>query len=101
MAAKSQITTSEDGTRVVLTKSSVGGNSLKLASLRAVRYPASTDPSVLPDGHIEISLEQQSQRAGARHARTVDAMVMLTPDELRAWLAGVAALLPPAGGGDV
>jgi hypothetical protein len=99
MPARSQLTTSEDGTRVVLTKSSVGGNSLKLVSLQAVVFPAAT--SVLPGGHIEISLEQQSQRAGARHARTVDATVMLTPDELRAWLAGVAALLPPAGGGDV
>ena len=69
-AGPMQLTTSEDGTRVVLTKSSVGGNSLKLASLRAVVYPAAIDPSVLPDGHIEISLEQQSQRAGASHART-------------------------------
>lgn len=94
-----QLTTSEDGTRVVLTKSSVGGNSLKLVSLWAVVFPAATDRRCCRAATSRSA--SNSQRAGARHAGTVDASVMLTPDELRAWLAGVAALLPPAGGGDV
>ena len=93
MATKVTLQTTNGGTRVVLTNSSATPKRARMTTVRLIVYPAASDPSVLPDGNIELSFEQQTQSVYSDRAHIVAAEVWLTPDECVEWLLAAATSL--------